>query len=141
MEDFDEIAKARWEETKIKPEQIITKFKGRSKRVGEAVLALSPGRELNIVVAKYVMGHDIVSDVTLGEVERMVDVEGSVIWSDLQPYSEDEQVAQIVVEQMMDEGHMDALSWHNYGDGRYTPAEAICKQAFIRKVFGKDEEW
>jgi len=137
MEDFDDIAKARWDETQSTPEQIIARFEGRHKQIGEAVLALSPGRELNILVAKYVMGHNVVSDALLGELEGMKSVKGSIVWDSVQPYSEDIQTAELVVDKMMDEGHLDALSWHEYGNGRYTPPEAICKRAFIRKVFGK----
>lgn len=140
MQEFEEIARARWEEIHPPPEVIIESFKGRSKKVGEAVLALSPGRELDILVAKYVMGHEVVSDTIMGEVEGITDVEdGGTIWSSVQQYSEDMEAAQKVVDRMMEEGYLDALSWHTYGNGKYTYAEAICKRAFIRKVFNKDK--
>ena len=139
MGEFEEIARARWDEIHPTPEAIIEKFKERSKGVGEAVLDLNPGRELNILVAKYVMGHEVTTDATIGEMERITDIEGDNAWSLVQQYSEDLETAQMVVDRMVEEGYLDALLWHTYGDSRYTPAEAICKRAFIRKVLGQEE--
>jgi len=140
MQHFEDIAAARWNEIHPTPEAIIERFKGRNNKVSEAVLILNPGRELDILVAKYVMGHEVVSDAIMGEVEGITDDnDGGIIWSSVQQYSEDMEAAQKVVERMVEEGYLDALSWQSYGDGRYTPAEAICKRAFIRKVLGKTE--
>lgn len=139
MDDFEEIARTRWNEIHLTPEAIIERFKKGGQQVDEAVLDLRPGRELNIMVAKCVMGHEVVSDAIMGELERMTDVEDSSVWSSVQQYSEDLEAAKMVVDRMVEEGYLDALLWHSYGDGKYTPAEAICKRAFIRKVFGKKQ--
>ena len=128
-----------WEEIHSTPEAIIDRFKGSYRTAGLAVLDLSPGRELNILVGKYVMGHKVITDATMGEMEGIEDVEGKTIWCLVERYSEDVETAQEVVEKMIQEGYLDALSWHTYGNGKYTPAEAICKRAFIKKVLGQKE--
>lgn len=137
MEDFEEIASARWNEINPTPEDIIERFKGGGEQLNEGVLSLSNGRELNILVAKYVMGHEVITDAIMGEVEGIRDVDDGTVWASVQLYSEDINAAQEVVDRMVNEGYLDALIWHTYGNGRYTPAEAICKRAFIRKVLGQ----
>ena len=133
MEDYEEqiqdIASSKWEETN--PEGIIARFNEKGKASREEILAMKPGRELNIVVAKFVLGHEVVADKSLGELERLEHSDGSV-WSIPLCYSEDHEAAQNVVSAMMDKGYLDAPKWDQFGDGAYTPAEAICKQALLR---------
>jgi hypothetical protein len=97
----------------------------------EEILAMKPGRELNIVVAEVVMKHKVTVDEILGDMERPVDEDGSSVWDNLRPYSEDTSAAQLVVERMITLGHSDAVSWEHYGNGIYTQAEAICKRALL----------
>jgi hypothetical protein len=133
MDDYEEhledIASTKWEETN--PEGIIARFNEKGSVSREEILAMKPGRELNFIVAKYVLGHDVVTDESLGELERLEGKEGS-IWSIPSRYSEDDEAAQDVVCAMMDMGYLDAPKWDEFGDGAYTPAEAICKQALLR---------
>lgn len=136
MDAFEEIASARWNEIDPSPEDILERFRTGGNQA-EKVLALNCGKELNVLVAKYVMGHEVVSDCIMGEVEGIRDVDNGTVWSALLEYSEDIEAAQKVVDRMMEEGCMDALVWHTWGNGKYTPAEAICKRAFIRKVLGR----
>ena len=68
----------------------------------------------------------------MGEMERLSGDDGGSIWSNPVCYSEDYKAAQSVVCAMMDKGHFDAPNWDQFGDGAYTPAEAICKQALLR---------
>ena len=132
MDDYEEqvqdIASSKWEETN--PEGIIARFNEKGGASRQEILAMKPGRELNIVVAKYVLGHDVVADKSLGELERLEDSDSS-IWSIPLCYSEDYEAAQNVVCAMMDMGYLDAPKWDQFGDGAYTPAEAICKQALL----------
>ena len=48
-----------------------------------------PGRELNIIVARHVMGHEVVSDEVFCDMERLVDEDGNSVWDEQKPYSED----------------------------------------------------
>ena len=89
MEEFEEIAKERWDETYPTPEKILEKFKEKGKEAGESVMALNPGRELNILVAKHVMGHEVKTDAIMGEMERILDIEGDYVWASVYPYSEE----------------------------------------------------
>ena len=133
MDDYEEhledIASSKWEETN--PEGIIARFNEKGSVSREEILAMKPGRELNFIVAKYVLGHDVITDQSLGELERLEGREGS-IWSIPSRYSEDDEAAQDVVCAMMDMGYLDAPKWDEFGDGAYTRAEAICKQALLR---------
>ena len=45
----------------------------------EEILAMKPGRELNIAVAKFVMEHDVIVDETFGDMERHV-VDNCSVW-------------------------------------------------------------
>lgn len=135
--DFEEIARLRWNELQSSPETIIERFKDRNTQTSEIVLDLGCGRELNILVAKYIMGHEVVSDQIMGEVEGIKDADDGTIWSSVRQYSEDMADANAIVDRMVEEGYLDALTWHTYGSGKYTPAEAICKRAFLRKMLGK----
>jgi len=97
----------------------------------EQILKMKPGKELNMLVAKQVMGNEVVCDEIMGESERLIDESGDSVWSTPLLYSEDVLVAQEVVNQMAKRGYADAASWKDYGNGTYTPAEAICKQALL----------
>jgi len=129
-EELEDIAGSKWEETN--PEGIIARFNEKGYASREKILEMKPGRELNIIVAKYVLGHEVITDKSLGELERLKDRDGSSVWSTLLGYSEDNKAAQDVVCAMMDKGYLDAPKWDQFGDGAYTPAEAICKQALLR---------
>lgn len=133
MDDYEEelqdIASNKWEETN--PEQIIAQFNQKGKASREKILAMKPGRELNIIVAKYIFGHDVITDKSLGEMERLKDRDGCSVWSLLLGYSEDNEAAQDVVSAMMDKGYLEAAKWDQFGEGAYTPAEAICKRALL----------
>ena len=97
----------------------------------EEILAMKPGKELNIKVAEEVMGHEIIVDEIFGEMERRDEEDGGSLYGPVRPYSEDISMAQLVVDRMIILGHIEALSWEHYGGGIYTPAEAICKAALL----------
>ena len=96
----------------------------------EEILAMEPGRELDMVVAKYVMDCNVVEDPALGDMQRHV-VDNSSVWDTLPLYSEDMFATLSVAERMTQLGYEDAYSWDQYGGGIYTRAEAICKRALL----------
>ena len=96
------------------------------------ILAMQPGRELNIQVAEKVMGLVIADDEIFGYMERRVTHGyGSSVWGLVGDYSEDIAVAELVVEKMIERGYKDAVHWADFGEGKYTEAEAICKAALL----------
>jgi hypothetical protein len=97
----------------------------------EEILAMRPGVELNKLVAEKIMGHKVIKDAIMGYTERLVSGDGSSVWSDLDSYSEDESKAMLVAERMLEKGYEDAKYWADFGDGKYTEAEAICKAALL----------
>ena len=97
----------------------------------EEILAMKPGRELNIKVAEDIMGREVISDEIFGDMEAYVDNDARSSYEPLQSYSQDVSAAQLVVERMIRLGHDDAIFWEHYGDGIYPPAEAICKMALL----------
>jgi hypothetical protein len=114
----------------------------------EEILAMKPGSELNIAVAERIMGHIVKKDEIMGYMERTTNPktkedncdccsscsspqEGDSIWGFVEPYSEDISVAKQVIDKMTDIGYEDAKSWPDFGDGKYTEAEAICKAALL----------
>jgi hypothetical protein len=97
----------------------------------EEILAMRPGSEMNKMVAEKIMEHKVVKDAILGYTERLVSADSSSIWSDLEPYSEDVSKARLLVEKMIEKGYEDAIYWADFGDGKYTEAEAICKAALL----------
>lgn len=133
MEEYDEevieVARTQWEATE--PHEIIQRFKVKGKIAEKDILGMKPGRELNIVVAKYVMGNDVVSDTTFGDMEALRDHDGNAFWDFLSPYSEDRSAAELVVTTMVQLGHGDAVFWEHFGNGIYTQSEAICKRALL----------
>jgi hypothetical protein len=105
----------------------------------EEILAMKPGRELNIAVAEVVMRHKVIVDEIFGDMERPIDWDDKSVWDTLTLYSEDMGAAQLVVERMITLGHSDAKFWEHYGNGIYTQAEAICKRALL-VVLGRWDE-
>jgi hypothetical protein len=100
----------------------------------EEILAMKPGRELNSKVAEEIIGHLVVQDALLGDLEGLLDEDGSHNWNNLQPYSEDIEAADLVVDTMIRLGFEDAVCWADFGDGAFTEAEAICKAALLAKL-------
>ncbi|MBI2906916.1 MAG: hypothetical protein HYX92_04605 [Chloroflexi bacterium] len=96
----------------------------------EEILAMKPGAELNALVAEQVMGKRVVKDQFFGYMEQSIHPEdGSSIWGDPLPYSEDMDWAEMVVDKMIEKGFDDAICWADFGNGAYTEPEAICKAA------------
>jgi hypothetical protein len=106
----------------------------------EEILAMKPGRELNIAVAEVVMKHKVVVDEIFGDMERPISEDSSSAWGILPLYSEDISAAQLVVERMITIGHTDAVFWEYYGNGIYTQAESICKRALLVVLGMWDEQ-
>ena len=106
----------------------------------EEILAMKPGKKLNIAVAKLVMEHEVIVDEILGDIERPVGEDSSSTWDTLLPYSGDISAAQLVTEKMITLGHNDAVFWDQYGDGIYTRPEAICKRALLVVLGMVDEK-
>jgi hypothetical protein len=121
------------------------------------ILAMKPGLELNIKVAKEVMKHRVIEDENLGYMERFKsNKDQSTVFGMLQPYSEDAVAASQVVEEMVEKGFPEASAWADFGNGAYTKAEAVCKAALcallkkrqkteagdriLRKALGVEEE-
>jgi hypothetical protein len=114
----------------------------------EEILEMKPGIELNIKVAEKVMGNIVVNDKILGYVERKNGPQteddnptscrtccgskgGGPVWGPVEGYSEGISSAMLVVSRMIDSGYQDAINWNNFGGGKYTEAEAICKAALL----------
>jgi len=98
----------------------------------DEILTLKPGPELSQGIAEKVMGNITTDDATWGCMERLVDpADGSSVWIPLSPYSEDITSAETVVETMLKLGYVDAIYWTQFGDGKYSDAEAICKAALL----------
>lgn len=114
----------------------------------EEILAMKPGNELNLAIAERIMGHIVKQDETFGYMERMVNPkqkecssdccnscntsnEGDSIWGMLEHYSENIDAAKSVIDKMSEIGYKDAKSWPDFGNGKYTEAEAICKAALL----------
>jgi hypothetical protein len=121
------------------------------------ILSMKPGAELNIMVAKEVMGHRVIKDEHLGDMERFKSKnDKSSVFGLVQPYSEDITIAAQVIEKMVEKGYQDAPSWEDFGGGKYTESEAISKAALcaivkkrkatevsdkiLRQALGDDEE-
>ncbi|MDD5702900.1 MAG: hypothetical protein PHU23_12720 [Dehalococcoidales bacterium] len=115
----------------------------------EEILAMRPGSELNMKVAEIIMGHTIINDEIFGYMERVINLnstecgstccgskEGDSVWSAVKPYSEDISAAEQVVEKMTELGYKDAVYWADFGNGKYTEPEAICKAALLSRLEG-----
>lgn len=98
----------------------------------DQVLTMTPGEGLNLLIAEKIMGHVTTRDDLMGLMERMIDpADGGSVWVPLTAYCEDTDSAEAVVERMLGKGHSDAIYWSEFGGGRYTEAEAICKAALL----------
>ena len=119
----------------------------------EEILEMEPGNELNMEVAEKVMGNRVINDEILGYLERPINLQppeevsassgsccntccgsskdGAAGWGLVERYSEELPGAMLVVKRMMDKGYKDAMSWKNFGGGKYSEAEAICKAALL----------
>ncbi len=97
----------------------------------EKILAMKPGTDLNIKVAEEVLGYAVINDEILGWMERPQKAEEGAIWAELRHYSEDLDAADSVVHFMIQAGYHEAIHWEEFGEGRYSKAEAICKAALL----------
>ena len=119
----------------------------------EEILEMEPGIELNMEIAEKVMGNRVINDEILGYLERPVNSkppeevsassssccntccgsskDGVAGWGLVERYSEDLSTAMLVVNRMMDKGYKDAIRWKEFGGGKYSEAEAICKAALL----------
>ncbi len=102
----------------------------------DKILKMAPGRELNMMVAREVIGHEVVADDILGDTERFIDAAGNSIWGELTPYSEDDEIAEAVINKAVKLGFTDVETWWDFGEGRYLPAEAVCKKALLEIMAG-----
>lgn len=96
----------------------------------EEILAMSPGSELNSLVAKQVMGNAVIDDATFGRMEG-ISAEGGHVWGPVELYSEDMAAAENVVNTMVERGCEDAIYWADFGNDQFTEPEAICKAALL----------
>jgi hypothetical protein len=132
---------------------------GDSPMTREEILDMQPGPELNIAVAEKVMGNRVVNDEILGYLERPAapgpndtiaagcssgpgasnccnnccgsTPDSSPGWGEVAPYSQDLPAAMVVVNKMTGMGFKDVMQWKDFGGGKYTVPEAICKAALI----------
>lgn len=119
------------------------------------ILAMEPGRQLNIRVAQDVMGCKFAHDEFLGDMQGYIGVEGNNVWGPLEPYSEHRSIAQKVIDTL--ENNYNVRIELNYYMGNWeaefrelgtglsfgavlaTDApEAICKAALL-VILGKGE--
>ncbi len=98
----------------------------------DQILAMTPGEGMSLLIAEKIMGHVTTRDQLMGCMERLIDpADGGSVWMPLTAYSEELEAAEAVVERMLAKGHSDAIYWSQFGGGKYTEAEAICKAAMI----------
>jgi hypothetical protein len=94
------------------------------------ILAMEPGLELDIIVSEEIMENKIVYDECLGIMERTIHpIDGSSVFGMVLKYSEDMDMAELVINRMKEKGYEDAGFWPDFGGGVYTEAEAVCKAA------------
>ena len=105
------------------------------------ILAMKPGMELDIEVAREVMDHKVIKDENLGYLERFVSAkDGGSVWETVQPYSQDITAAELVIEKMKEQGQTDTADWADFGGGAYSEPEAISKAALIAVLKIKQSE-
>ena len=104
----------------------------------EEILAMKPGRELNMKAAEAVFGHEVILDEIFGDVERYIDRDGKSVYAPLRCYSEDGLAAQLVVDRMIGLGHENARFWEHRGKEICSWAEAICKVALLAMLTKED---
>jgi hypothetical protein len=101
----------------------------------EEILAMPPGTELNLKVAETIMGHRVINDEIFGYMERASDAkDNSSVWSILENYSQELSIAESIVGKMVEMGFEDAIYWADFGGGKYTEPEAICKAALVSSL-------
>ncbi len=99
----------------------------------EKILGMKPGKELDMMVAEKVLGLVITKDDYFGYMERRINPkDGGSVWAPVDVYSQDMKVASLVIDTMIEKGYKDAMNWANFGDGKYTEAEAVCKAALLK---------
>ncbi len=92
----------------------------------DEILALEAGPELNRRVAEDVMGHLVAEDETFGLMEGIV-VNGDTFWGPVEPYSEDMEAVERVIERMLELGLGDVACALAGGDH----PESICRTALL----------
>jgi hypothetical protein len=97
---------------------------------------LQPGEELNILIAREVMGMKVVLDDTFGLMEMVITDKGENVYVTLRAYSEDLSSAQRVIARMIELDYDDETA---YWQGEERP-EIICKAALRAVLKRKKEE-
>ena len=97
----------------------------------EKILAMKPGRKLNILVAEEIMECSVIEDKILGDVEVYANKEGEILYQLLLPYSENIAAAHKIVAKMLKQGHDEAEYWKN--DDR---PDVICRASLLA-IFNK----
>ena len=85
----------------------------------EEILSMKPGREMDVKVAKEIMGHDVAKDEVMGYTEAYYDGSGKTVWGRLEAYSTNAKAANLITNKMFQEGYAGAVSWSKFGDGEY----------------------
>jgi hypothetical protein len=93
---------------------------------------MQPGRELNILVAKEVMGTKVVTDEIFGLMEMIITDMGENVYITLRAYSEDLSSAQRVIARMIELDFQDETAYWQAEDR----PEIICKAA-LRAVLNR----
>lgn len=97
---------------------------------------LQPGEELNILVAREVMGTKVVLDDTFGLMEMVITDKGENVYVTLRAYSEELSSARRVISRMIEMDYDDETA---YWQGEERP-EIICKAALRTVLKRKKEE-
>ena len=96
---------------------------------------MQPGQELNILVAREIMGANVVVDDIFGLMEMDVTDRGENVYSILRAYSEDLSSAQRVIARMIEMDYHDETAYWQAEDR----PEIICKAA-LRAVLKRRKE-
>jgi hypothetical protein len=97
---------------------------------------MQPGEELNILVAREVMGTKVVLDDTFGLMEMVITNKGENVYVTLRAYSEDLSSAQRIIARMIEMGYDDETAYWQSEDR----PEIICKAALRAVLKRKKEE-
>ena len=96
---------------------------------------MQPGEELNVLVAKEIMGVKVVHDPIFGLVEIHLTDKGSPVYNTLQRYSEDIHAARQALSRMIQLGFETETAYWEIDDR----PEIICKAA-LRAILKKRKE-
>ncbi|MFH0726471.1 MAG: hypothetical protein V2B19_09010 [Pseudomonadota bacterium] len=96
---------------------------------------MQPGRELNILVAKEVMGTKVVTDEIFGLMEMIITDKGENVFITLRAYSEDMSFARRVIARMIELDFHDETAYWQAEDR----PEIICKAA-LRAVLRRKKK-